>query len=66
MDETTSTYFGTKRPPSMSLMNDGLISFGQDAADARVFLDVRPFGDQEETLRILGVAAEHAVLHLGG
>ena len=26
--------------------------------------DVGPLGDQEEALRILGVAAEHAVLHL--
>src|SRR5882672_531285 len=37
---------------------------GEDLADARVLLDVRPFGDQEEALRVIGVAAQHAVLHL--
>src|ERR1700730_6726494 len=37
---------------------------GELLADARVLLDVRPFGDQEEALRVFGVAAEHAVLHL--
>src|SRR5215471_2537270 len=38
---------------------------GQNLADARVLLDVGPFGNQEEALRILDVATEHAVLHLG-
>src|SRR5436190_8792947 len=37
---------------------------GQNLADARVLLDVGPLGNQEETLGVLDVAAEHAVLHL--
>src|SRR5262245_16568007 len=37
---------------------------GENLSDARMLLDVRPFGDQEETLRVLGVATQHAVLHL--
>ena len=64
VEETTSTYFGTNLWPSMYLMNSGLISFAENLADAGVLFDVGPFGDQKETLRVLGVAAQHAVLHL--
>src|SRR5262249_51173565 len=37
---------------------------GENFADPRVLFDVRPFRDQKETLRILRVTAQHAVLHL--
>src|ERR1700683_4126514 len=37
---------------------------GEDFADAGVLFDVGPFGDQEEALRVFGVAAEHAVPNL--
>src|ERR1700730_11321137 len=37
---------------------------GQNLADARVLFDIGPLCDQKETLRILGVAAQDAVLHL--
>ena len=60
------TYFGTNLPPSISLMKSGFSLVGQDLADARMFLDIGPFGDQEEARRVVGVAAQHPVLHLGG
>src|SRR3984893_9996682 len=37
---------------------------GKYLADARVLFDVGPLCDQKETFRTLGVAAQHAVLHL--
>src|SRR5215470_1691134 len=56
--------FGNERPP-FNIFDEFRLDFvGQYLADARVLFDVGPLRDQEETLRILGVAAQHAVLHL--
>src|SRR5262245_59108624 len=36
----------------------------QNLADAGMLLDIGPLRNQKEPLRVLGVAAQHAVLHL--
>src|SRR4051794_1995319 len=48
---------------------DQLHEFGLDLArdefaNAAVLVDVTPFADQVEMVRVLAVAAEHAILHL--
>src|SRR5262249_23406808 len=56
--------FGNERPPFDIFDEFRLDLVGQYLANARVLFDVGPFCDQKETLRILGVPAQHAVLYL--
>src|SRR6266550_5012409 len=51
--------------PAFDVFDELRLDFvSEHFADPRVLFDVRPFRDQKETLRILVVAAQHAVLHL--
>src|SRR5215468_4687209 len=56
--------FGNERPPFDIFDEFRLDLVGEQLADARVLFDVGPFRNQKETLWILSVAAQHAVLHL--
>src|SRR5215831_14893042 len=56
--------FGNERP-SIDIFDEFWLDLvGQNLADARVLFDVGPLRNQKETLRILGVAAQHAILNL--
>src|SRR5215471_2858333 len=56
--------FGNERPAIDIFYELRLDLVREHLADARVLFDVGPLCDQEETLRILGVAAQHPILHL--
>src|SRR5262245_31384937 len=56
--------FGNERSAFDIFYEFRLDFVGEDFANARVFFDVGPLSDEEEALRVLGVAAQHAVLHL--
>src|SRR4029453_695389 len=56
--------FGNERPAFDIFYEFRLDFVGEGFANARVVFDVGPLRDQEEALRVLGVPAQHTVLHL--
>jgi len=54
-------------PPALDQLDElGLDLVRQDHPNPRVLLDVRPLSNEKKPLRVLGIAAQHAVFHLGG